>query len=139
MSTLYEKDFTAWANQQTEYLRKNDFTNLDIEHLLQELQDMGNSNPQAMESHLMIILTHMLKKKYFKVAYPVSGWDISIDNARAYISDIQDNNPSLKNHLQKTLDKCYMKARRTAAKQTNIDIKLFPEPCPWELNEILGE
>lgn len=138
MTTLYEKDFNAWAIQQTCHLKNKDFNRLDIDHLLQELQDMGNSNPQAMESHLSIAIMHMLKQKY-QPDYANKSWNDSIVNARVQIRDIQELHPSLQNHLVERLDYVYEKAKRHAARETGLDIRIFPKDCPWTLNEILGE
>lgn len=138
MSTLYESDYTAWVKSQMELLKKKDFAHLDIEHLLEEMEDMGNSNPQAMESHLMIIILHMLKQKY-QPDYATKSWNDSIVNGRLQIDQIRENHPSLKTHLSKRLDYSYTKARRYAAKETKLDIRTFPIDCPWTLNELLGE
>lgn len=138
MSTLYETDFSKWVNEQIECFKRKDFSHIDIEHLIEEMTELGNSNPQAMESHMVIILIHMLKQK-FQPGYTSKSWQDSIDNARVQIDQLKENNPSLKNHLNDKVEKCFTKARRYAAKQTRIDLRSFPKECPWTLNEILGE
>uniref|UniRef100_UPI00345B7A97 DUF29 family protein n=1 Tax=Thiohalocapsa sp. TaxID=2497641 RepID=UPI00345B7A97 len=37
------------------------------------------------------------------------------------------------------LNACYQKARRTAAKQTEIALERFPGACPFRLDDILSE
>jgi hypothetical protein len=34
---------------------------LDLEHLLEEIEDMGHSQRDALASHLLVLLTHLLK------------------------------------------------------------------------------
>jgi len=138
MSALYEKDFTAWAKDQASLLKNKDFAHLDFAHWLKEIEDMGNSHPQAMESHLNIALIHMLKQKY-QPDYASKSWQDSIDNARVQIADIKENHPSLRNHLAGRLEYVYAKSKRYASKQTGIETKDFSKECPWTLNEILGD
>ena len=49
---LYDEDFYAWTQQQAEALRthfKGD-NRLDVEHLAEEVEDLGKSELQAVES-----------------------------------------------------------------------------------------
>jgi Domain of unknown function DUF29 len=38
---LYEKDFYAWSKEQAELLRAGRFGDLDLEHLIEEVDDLG--------------------------------------------------------------------------------------------------
>jgi len=136
--TLYDKDFQAWLHQQVFYLQKKDFAKIDLPHLLEEMETLGNSNPQALESHLIIILLHMLKQKH-QPDYASKSWRDSIVNGRVQIDKIIENSPSLKNHLkdEKVFNKCFQSARRYAAKETGIDIRKFEKKCSWNIKEIL--
>ena len=39
----YEKDIIAWANEQAKLLRAGQFDQLDIEHIAEEIEDVGKS------------------------------------------------------------------------------------------------
>lgn len=136
--SLYEKDFSAWLHDQIHMIKMKDFAHLDIKNLLEEMETLGNSNPQAIESHIVIILTHMLKQKY-QPSHSSKSWNDSIVNARIQIEGIIEYNPSLKNYPETIIDKSYKKARRYASKQTKIELRKFELDCPWKLSEILGE
>ena len=41
IQTLYEQDFQEWVTQTIQKLQQKDFNSLDIEHLIEELQDLG--------------------------------------------------------------------------------------------------
>ena len=138
MNTLYQTDFQAWIGDQIHMLKVKDFNNLDIRNLIEEMKDLGNSNPGAIESHLLIILIHMLKQKY-QPDYNSKSWKDSIDNARVQIEGLIELSPSLHSHPNKVIDKVFKKARRHASKQTKIELRKFELECPWTIEEILGE
>ena len=47
---LYEKDFLAWTQQQSELLRQGRWQEVDLDHLVQELDDLGKSNHRELAS-----------------------------------------------------------------------------------------
>ena len=61
---LYEEDFCLWIEKALVLLRQGNLRDLDLENLLEEIEDMGNSQKQALESNLKVILMHLLKYKY---------------------------------------------------------------------------
>lgn len=138
MKTLYETDFKAWLDEQIKLIRNKDFTHVDTEHLLEEMETLGSSLKTAIESHLIIILIHMIKQH---LQYDRAGksWDDSIVNARIQIGDIIEANPSLKRYPEEVFSKCYQRAMRRAAKQMNQDKRAVPSTCPWSLKDALGE
>lgn len=138
MSALYEKDFVAWSQEQAIYLKNRDFANLDIEHMIQEIEEMGNSNKDAIESHLDNLILHLLKAEN-QPNMRCNSWNASIINARNCIKRIIRKNPSLKKYPSEVLESCYQEAIKGASIETGIAINIFPKECPWTLNEILGE
>ena len=42
-------------------LRAGQFSKLDIEHIAEEIEDMGHSQQDKLASHLLVLLTHLLK------------------------------------------------------------------------------
>lgn len=61
MTSLYEKDFCQWVEQTTHCPVNGDFAAIDVEHLVEELKDLGNSIKHYLESNLTILLAHLLK------------------------------------------------------------------------------
>lgn len=138
MTTNYETDFDKWLSEQMIFLKKKDYDHLDIEHILEEMEDLGSSNKNAIESHLIVILLHMLKQKY-QPDMNCNSWNASIAGARASIRKIIRRNPSLKNYPQSVVDECYEDARDGAPKESGVKSNTFPKTLPWNLKEILGE
>lgn len=60
-SELYEHDIDAWLNHQVHLLKTGRLLEVDVEHLIEELQDMGKSNRRELESRLIILIAHLLK------------------------------------------------------------------------------
>jgi len=44
----YETDIIAWAQQQSQLLRTQQFDLLDIEHIAEELEDVGKSEQREL-------------------------------------------------------------------------------------------
>jgi Domain of unknown function DUF29 len=40
---LYEEDFYVWAQRQAELLRARQYDELDLEHLIEEVEDLGGA------------------------------------------------------------------------------------------------
>jgi Domain of unknown function DUF29 len=63
---LYDEDFYAWTQQQAKALRthfKGD-NRLDVEHLAEEVEDLGKSELHAVESYVENVIEHFLKLDY---------------------------------------------------------------------------
>ncbi len=63
---LYDEDFYAWTQQQAEVLRTHfqGDNRLDVEHLAEEVEDLGKSELHAVESYVENIIAHLLKLDY---------------------------------------------------------------------------
>ena len=61
---LYEQDYFLCLEQVVGLLRSQNFAALDIDKLIEEIEDMGGTQKQAIESNLEVLLMHLLKYKY---------------------------------------------------------------------------
>jgi len=80
--SLYETDYLRWI-EITEKLRVRNYSNIDWENLIEEIEDMGRSERRSLESNLIVVLTRLLKWQYqpkFR-----SGWKSSIVEHRRRI------------------------------------------------------
>jgi hypothetical protein len=138
VADLYEADFCTWLTTQIDHLRLHQWDALDIDHLIEELEDLGNEQRHAVRSHLKNLVVHLLKWRY-QPGYRGSSWRDSIANAREAIADRLETNRRLRQELPAMLEKQYPRARRSAAAETGLPDATFPEPCPWEINDILSD
>ena len=64
MGIAYEKDIVAWANEQASFIRAGRFELLDLEHIAEEIEDVGKSEQRELENRMAILLAHLLKWQY---------------------------------------------------------------------------
>ena len=57
----YENDIVAWANEQARLLRASRFDLLDLEHLAEEIEDVGRSEQRELANRMAVLLAHPLK------------------------------------------------------------------------------
>jgi hypothetical protein len=134
--TEYDQDFYAWAMQNAERLRQGRFAELDSEHIAEELESMGKSERRALESHLSTVLRHLLKWRY-QPGLRSPSWRQSIRNGRTAIAKIIADSPSLKSRLGDILTTEYPSARADAIDETGLPEAVFPQDCPFTLEQVL--
>ena len=113
---LYEQDFQMWIEQTIISLETKQFQSLDIEHLIEELKELRNSEKRALESNLMVLLAHLLKLMVQHDA-PDSmkqSWYRSIIEHRQRVIIAIKNTPSLKSYLETALEIAYPDGRNLA-------------------------
>ncbi len=77
MSTTYETDIVAWANEQAALLRAGKLSQLDIEHIADEVEDVGKSEQRELAGRMAILLAHLLKWQFQSSARSVN-WRVTI-------------------------------------------------------------
>ena len=86
---LYDEDFYLWTRDQAAALRRLAAERwngpLDLEHLAEEVEDLGKSQRHAVESLLERVLEHLLKLEHSPAADPRRGWLVSVLHARAHL------------------------------------------------------
>jgi hypothetical protein len=64
MAALYDHDFYAWSQRAGELLRKGCFGEVDIEHVAEEIEDMGKEKKHALKSQTRRLILHLLKWQF---------------------------------------------------------------------------
>lgn len=131
----YNVDYYAWTNEQAQLLRAGQLQEIDLEHIIEELETMGRSEKRALESRIIVLLTHLLKWQYQPVRRGKS-WELTIKGQRANCLDVLDDNPSLKSKLDEMFIKSYYRAKIEAAKETGLDESVFPDECPYTVSQL---
>ncbi len=133
----YEKDFYAWTMKNAELLREGKLAEIDIEHIAEELESMGKSDKRELISRCTVLLMHLLKWRY-QPDLRGNSWRKTIKEQRRAIAQLLGDSPSLKPHLTGTLDQEYNTARDDAIDETGLPGNIFPESCPFTLEDILN-
>lgn len=136
--TCYDDDVVAWANEQARLLRAGRFDLLDIEHLADEIEDVGKSEQRELASRMAVLLAHLLKCQY-QPERQGSSWQRTIADQRARIARRLKKTPSLQACLSDNdwWQDAWADAVDLAARETGIDAARFPEACPWSTAEVL--
>ncbi len=137
-SSLYDTDWYLWSQTNAQLLREGRFTDLDTLHLIEEIEDMGRSQRQAIYSHLRNLLMHLLKWQY-QTHLQSKSWYFSISNARIAIARLIKESPSLKQLPSKEMTDAYADAVKLASVETGLDETRFPPVCPYVLDNILKD
>ena len=109
-TATYETDFYLWTQKQAALLRQGQFSELDTLHLIEEIEDMGNSNRFALESYLSNFIMHLLKWQYQPERRCIS-WELTIINGRHQIEKRLKNSPSLNPKLPEMIEGEYIGIR----------------------------
>jgi hypothetical protein len=138
MATTYENDIVAWAKEQAYLLRSGKLSALDIEHIAEEIEDVGKSEQRELASRMAVLLSHLLKWQY-QPERQCSSWQRTIKEQRKAVLRRLKNTPSLKVSLNDTewLEDVWGDAVSIAIHETGMDC--FPEGCPWTIGNILSE
>ncbi|MGH7906527.1 MAG: DUF29 domain-containing protein, partial [Candidatus Binataceae bacterium] len=136
-----ETDYHKWLSQQARALRGRDTALLDWDNLAEELDAMGRSEENSLESYLEVLLTHLLKYAY-QAEKRAGSWEASIENSRDHIGKLLDRSPNLKTKLASCAADAYPRARRTAGAEMGLDKRsweqLLPPSCEWKLEQVLS-
>jgi hypothetical protein len=138
MNNLYEQDFYQWTIEQANLLRTGALSQLDIKNLIEEVESMGKSQKKELLSRLAVLLVHLLKWDHQQKRRGKS-WLKTIATQRTEIGILMIDNPSLKSELIASVHQSYQLARRQAATETEFPVSVFPETCPYTIEQIMGE
>ncbi|MBW4517771.1 MAG: DUF29 domain-containing protein [Timaviella obliquedivisa GSE-PSE-MK23-08B] len=138
VSSLYDQDFCLWAEQTARLLQSGRYSEIDLENLVDEVEDMSRSEKRALLSNVRVVLMHLLKCKYQPEKHS-NSWLSSIREHRTRLHDTFKDSPSLKRYFQETFDECYQNARKQASDETALPLGSFPQEPPFTPDECLNE
>jgi len=143
---LYEDDFYAWTRDQAAALRRLAEQRwngpLDLEHLAEEVEELGMQARNAVRSQLERVIEHLLKLEHSPAAEPRAGWMNSVDDARARTEDAMT--PTIRRETEPLLSMLYRRARRRVARdlvaQGEKEVaRALPADCPYTLDDLIAD
>jgi len=135
-SQLYDTDFYGWVQQQVGAMRAGNFSGLDMDHLVEEIEDMGKRQKQELRSRLSILFMHLLKWRY-QPALQSRSWASTIKVQRIEIDLHIEDNPSLKQALSEIVETAWKVATAKAENETGMPVSTFPAACPWTFEQVM--
>jgi len=134
-AVLYDQDFYAWTQAQAKALRTHFHgdNRIDVEHLAEEIEDLGGSQLQAVESFVQQIMAHLLKLDYSGFDLPRRPWRSEIVAFRTSME--RKMSPSIGRKVREALPELYEGARNLAAASLDAEPDLrnhLPKVCPYD-------
>jgi hypothetical protein len=132
----YHVDIVAWAREQAALLRAGRYDALDIEHIAEEVEDVGKSEQRELISRMAVLLAHLLKWRH-QPERRGNSWRNTIRAQRKGIARRLAKTPSLKADLAdpEWWEAAWDDAVAQAGQETGLE---FPEACPWRPEQILS-
>ena len=137
ITELYDQDYCAWALKNAELLRQGRFAEMDLEHVVEELDELMGNTRRELYRRLRVLLAHLLKWQH-QPAERSGGWAGTIRTQRQDIARLFKDNPSLKRYLPEELRDAYGDAVELAAAETGEPIGAFPATCPYTTEQVLS-
>ncbi len=134
----YEQDFYAWTQRTAELLRAGRFDEADIEHVAEEIEDMGRRDVRELNSRMQVLLAHLLKWQVQPDRRSPS-WRATIITQRLELDGVLAQSPSLRPKLASGLADNYARAVKRAAAETGLASERFPATCPYGVEQVLDE
>jgi hypothetical protein len=132
----YEDDFVAWLEDQARHARRGEIDALDLENIAEELEGMARSDRREIRNRLAVLLAHLLKC-WVRPEKHSASWLGTIAEQRDHILHVIEDSPSLRSFPAQILERAYPEARRKAALQMRVREDVFPETCPFNIDEVL--
>lgn len=143
---LYEEDFYAWTQAQARELRRlkaaRPNTPLDLDHLAEEIGDMGKERRDSLRSWTVRVIQHLLLLEHSPAREPRAHWTGEIVDFRADIA--RRLTKALRNDLRRRLPVLYDEAvkglrRKMEAHGEREAAARLPDACPYALDQVLGD
>jgi Domain of unknown function DUF29 len=142
-TALYEEDIYAWSQHQAAVLRRmaeNRATlpnDLDLEHVAEEIEEVGNEQRFGAESNLVRAFVHLIKIIALPEDQAVRHWT---KEARAFLYNAARRyRPSMRRVVE--LEQLWSDACRLATADLSDDghePPRLPQECPFGLDELIG-
>jgi hypothetical protein len=133
---IYERDFNLWVEEQVRLLRAGRLQQLDVVHLIDEIEDLGIHEKKAVQSNLVVVLKHLLKYQYQQRRRSRS-WLSSIAEHRRRLRNDLATSPSLSPYARECFEQCYQDGRRQALIETGLSSGELPEASPYTIEQAL--
>jgi hypothetical protein len=130
----YDEDVILWSLEQARLLRAGRFSELDIAHVADEIEDVGRSERRELASRMAVLLAHLLKWR-IQPESRTKSWRSTIADQRKRIGLALKETPSLRTVMRDPLwqEDVWLDARAQARKETGHDE--LPEACPWSMEQ----
>jgi len=135
LKQLHDLDDAQWLEETVSLLKKHQFQQLDLDHLIEELEDLGREKKNTVASLLEKIIRHLLLLQYWtrEAEYNAVHWQEEIYTSRTQLG--RKMTTHLRNYLEKELNSIYQDALGFVKIKT-VNSVVFPPDCPYSLEQL---
>ena len=134
----YDRDFHAWANEQAALLRAGRLSEVDVQHIAEEIETLGRGEKRELVNRLAVLLLHLLKWTY-QPERRGKSWRLTIEEQRRQLARHLRDNPSLGAWRDEAMADAYGDAVLRAERETELPRDLFPWTCPYDLDQVMAD
>ncbi len=109
---IYDRDLHLWLETAIAQLKAGDLENLDVENLIEELEGLAGRDRKELDSRLITLLEHILKRCYVNLPDCFKGWQNTILTQRDELSLLLEQSPSLRRYFSDRFDRSFHAALR---------------------------
>src|SRR5262249_1784541 len=126
--------------EQAAFLRARRFSDLDLDALADEIDDVGKSEERALVGQMGRLMAHLLQWQ-FQPGQRSRSRERTIRDARGKVLRGLRRTPSLRKSLDDPdwIADSWNDAVHWAAEETGLDVTVFPETCAWSMSDVATE
>lgn len=92
---LYDQDFALWIEATVKQLQAGNFSQVDVENLIEEIESLGKRDKRSLESRLITLFEQALKRRYVLLPECYRGWEATLNRTQQKLNQILNDSPSL--------------------------------------------
>ncbi|MDQ3250508.1 MAG: DUF29 domain-containing protein [Chloroflexota bacterium] len=137
VNTIYRTDFYQWTVAQADHLRNEEYAELDVPNLIDEIEAMAAKERRELTIRLARIMEHLLKLTCEPRSKAVRGWQQSIEDQRLELEVLLAENATLRMRVDDFIPNAYKIALRLANGKMKCKVEDFPSACAWTAAQML--
>jgi hypothetical protein len=134
----YKTDFYSWIKHNAELMREGRVSEIDGEHIAEELEAMGRSERRELINRFAILIAHLLKWQA-QPGLRGNSWKYTLKEQRIKIFDLLEDSPSLNHEIEEKIKHAYEQALIIAMRETGMEEGHFPKECPFSISQCLDD
>lgn len=129
---LYNRDFVIWCEETVAQLKAQKFDDLDLEHLIEEIEGLVKRERRELKNRLDVLLNPLLKRCYVPTPENYRGWELTIREQRKQLQRLLEDSPSLRSYWLDVFDSMWQSALADA--RQDYPAIQFPDTWPFSRN-----
>ncbi|NES23887.1 MAG: DUF29 domain-containing protein [Symploca sp. SIO3E6] len=136
---LYKTDEYLWLEETISLLKAHSLEELDLEHLIEELESLGKRDLNKVRSLLRQIMVHLLLLEYWQEEQERNyrHWKGEVTAFRADLRDALTT--SLENKLKEDLESIYRTPLKIVLQKTGLSSNTIPDNCPYSFAQLFND